>query len=279
MQDPKKLDAFDDYLKYPGKVRDMRINEFTFFVKDDWKVMKSLTLNLGMRYDYYGVPYETSGLMPLPVGGGSAAFGISGRSFDEWMSPGARADATVIQYVGKNSPNPGIGWHQDDWNNVGPAVGFAWQVPWFGEGKTTVRGGYQMTYQIGDGYSSMVQETNAPGSTNNVLYTGDSSANAYLDLAKLPVVDSGAQSSQANAARSPDGEKPADLYSGSEPCDSLRAKPDDFGHAKRRVESIGGPALRRYSGQKATQCGKQHQCAQLPEQRIEGSLRRGAERR
>ena len=86
MQDPDKLDAFDDYKKYPGKVRDMRINEFTFFFKDDWKVMKSLTLNLGLRYDYYGVPYETNGLMPLPVGGGNAAFGISGRSFNDWMS-------------------------------------------------------------------------------------------------------------------------------------------------------------------------------------------------
>ena len=98
---------------------------------------------------------KPSGLMPLPVGGGNAAFGISGRSFAEWMTPGTRADATVIQYVGKNSPNPGIGWHQDDWNNVGPAIGFAWHVPWFGEGKTTVRGGYQLTYQIGDGYSSI----------------------------------------------------------------------------------------------------------------------------
>ena len=58
-------------------------------------------------------------------------------------------------------------------------------MPWFGAGKTTVRGGYQLTYQIGDGYSSIVQETNAPGSAANVTYTGDSGANAYLDLTRL----------------------------------------------------------------------------------------------
>jgi len=186
MQDPAKLDAFDDYKTYPGKIRDLRANEFSLFFKDDWKLRKSLTLNLGMRYDYFGAPYEVNGLMPLPVGGGAAAFGISGRSFNEWMSPGRRADPTVFQYVGRNSPNSGTPWLANDWNNFGPAVGFAWQVPWLGEGKTTVRGGYQITYQIGDGYSSMVQETNAPGSSANVTYTGDSAANAYLDLTKLP---------------------------------------------------------------------------------------------
>jgi hypothetical protein len=186
MQNPTKLDAFDDYKTYAGKIRDMRINEFSLFFKDDWKVGRNLTLNLGVRYDYFGVPYETSGLMPLPVGGGSGAFGISGKSFADWMSPGVRnGSPTVIQYVGKNSPNPDIPWHQDDWNNFGPAVGFAWQVPWFGAGKTTVRGGYQVTYQIGDGYSSMVQETNVPGSSSSTSYTGDSGANAYLDLTKL----------------------------------------------------------------------------------------------
>src|SRR6185436_12424491 len=119
-------------------------------------------------------------------GGGAAAFGISGRSFNEWMQPGRRAEPTVFQYVGKNSSHPELAWHPDDWNNFGPAVGFAWQVPWLGAGKTTVRGGYQVTYQIGDGFSSIVQETNAPGTSQNVTYIGDSSANAYLDLSKLP---------------------------------------------------------------------------------------------
>ena len=186
MQDPDKLDAWDDYKTYAGKVRDLRLNEFTLFFKDDWKLAKSLTLNLGLRYDYLGVPYEKNGLMPLPVGGGNAAFGISGRSFNEWMAPGTRSDPTVFQYIGKNSPHPEIPWYPNDWNNFGPAVGFAWQVPWFGAGKTTVRGGYQVTYQIGDGFSSVVQETSAPGSSQNVTYVGDSSANAYLDLSKLP---------------------------------------------------------------------------------------------
>jgi hypothetical protein len=53
---------------------------------------------------------------------------------------------TTIEFVGPNTPNPGKTVSPNDWNNFGPAVGFSWQVPWFGEGKTTLRGGYQITY-------------------------------------------------------------------------------------------------------------------------------------
>ncbi|PYS50391.1 MAG: hypothetical protein DMG13_21185 [Acidobacteria bacterium] len=185
MQSATKLDAFEDYRTFPSRIRDYHENEFSFFFKDDWKLLQSLTLNLGMRYDFYGSPYEANGLMPLPVGGGNAIFGVSGKGFSDWMKPGIRGDLTTIQFVGKNSPNPGIPWYPNDWNNFGPAVGFAWQVPWFGAGKTTVRGGYQVTYQIGESFNNLFQEQNVPGSTYNATYTGDSGANAYLDLTKL----------------------------------------------------------------------------------------------
>jgi hypothetical protein len=188
MQNPTKLDAFEDYRTFPSRIRDYHENEFSFFFKDDWKVRDTLTLNLGLRYDFYGSPYEASGLMPLPIGGGYSIFGVSGRSFSNWMQPGIRADLTQLQFVGKNSPNPKIPWYPNDWNNFGPAVGFAWQVPWFGAGKTTVRGGYQVTYQIGESFNNLFQEQNVPGSIFNATYLGDNAANAYLDLTRLPAV-------------------------------------------------------------------------------------------
>ena len=48
-----------------------------------------------------------------------------------------------VQFVGKNSTHPEIGTyvHGNDNNNFAPSVGFSWNVPWFGEGKTVVRGG------------------------------------------------------------------------------------------------------------------------------------------
>jgi hypothetical protein len=101
------------------------------------------------------------------------------------MRPGIRGEPTVFEYVGKNSLNPGKTYFPNDFNNFGPAVGFAWQVPWFGAGQTTVRGGYQMTYNGTPSFNSLTQTQVAPGSILNANYQGDSGANAYLDLTKL----------------------------------------------------------------------------------------------
>jgi hypothetical protein len=188
MQSPTRLDRFEDYKTFPQRVRDTHQNEMSFFVKDDWKATKDLTLNLGVRWDYYGVPYDGFGLMPLTVGGPSRIFGVSGNSFADWMKPGIRAEPTAIEFVGKNSPKPGTPWYPNDWNNFGPAVGFAWQVPWFGAGKTTLRGGYQLTYNAGQVFNAITQENVVPSSTNQANYTGDSGANAYLDLTKVASV-------------------------------------------------------------------------------------------
>ena len=183
--DPTNVDTFSDYKNFDHRIRDMHNqNEASAFFKDDWKVRRSLTLNLGVRWAYFAVPWESNGLMPLPVGGGDAMFGISGRGWDGWMRPGQRAEVTALQFVGKGSPNPDITWYPDDWNNIGPAVGFSWQVPWFGEGKTTVRGGYQMTYQINQSGNNIIQEINAPGSSDIATYI-PASSDPYLDLTKL----------------------------------------------------------------------------------------------
>jgi hypothetical protein len=187
MQDPNKLDTFDDFKKYPWRVRDFHNNEASLYVKDDWKIQKNLTLNLGLRWDYFGVPYETHGLMAAASGGPDAIWGISGTGFPDWMKPGVRGTDTRSAYVGKNSPNSSTPWYENDYNNFGPAIGFAWEVPWFGEGKTTLRGGYQVTYQIGQSGNNIFQEQAVPGSTDSITYTGDSSL-TYIDLAKLPTI-------------------------------------------------------------------------------------------
>ena len=180
MNAPTKLDAFDDYKTSPQRIRDFRQNEFAFFAKDDWKVRRNLTLNVGLRYEYYGVPWEASGLTAGLVGGGGSLFGLSGNGFNDWFSHTTHGSLTQIQFIGPNSPNPGQLLFPKHWGNVGPAVGFAWQVPWFGEGKTTVRGGYQITYQniIGLGIADPAT------SAYSAVYQGDS-AHPYLDLTNI----------------------------------------------------------------------------------------------
>jgi hypothetical protein len=149
IKDAKSLDQFVDMRTATQRGTDVHQNEWSAFIKDDWKIHRNLTLNLGLRYEYYGPPWDTRGLTPSPIGGGYAAFGISGRTFENWFNPGARDNRTEFQFVGPNSPNPDIPLYKPDRNNFGPAVGFAWQVPWFGRDRTTLRGGYQLTYQGG----------------------------------------------------------------------------------------------------------------------------------
>jgi hypothetical protein len=166
LTNPNNLSQWSDFRDQNLLTTKLVQNEFSSFVKDDYKVTRNLTLNLGLRWDYYGVPYVDSGLTVAPVGGGGAAFGISGRDFSGWMNPGARADVTKFEFVGPNSPNTSRSVYPNDMNNFGPAVGFAWNVPWFGEGRTTVRGGYQVTFQGGGRFNTLQAPLAAPpGST------------------------------------------------------------------------------------------------------------------
>lgn len=162
--------------------------EFSAWVKDDWKVKPNLTLTPGLRWDYTGVPYLSDGTTTGLVGGGAAAFGLSGRDFSGWLNPGARGAATAIQFVGPGSPHSSQGAYPAIYSNFGPAFAFVWSPKMFGEGKTTIRGGYQITYSTGSpqpgtgrfaSYSGAL--SSAPGRTNmpqaSTLFNG-----SYLDL-------------------------------------------------------------------------------------------------
>ncbi len=177
--------AWNNYPNEFTKVRDLAQNEFGFFFKDDWKATRDLTLNVGMRWDYFGVPWERNGLTTALQGGGYSLFGISGRGFDSWMKPGARADLMHLIYVGPNSPNPDQAIYNRDLNNFGPAIGFAYNVPWGGKDKTTVRGGYQIQYTGGGrGFVLDTALGNPPGSSNTASYIIPTS-DPYLSLEKV----------------------------------------------------------------------------------------------
>ena len=108
-------------------------DDWAAYIKDTWNLTTNLTLNLGLRYDKYGVLYEARGLAPVSKTGDlEGFFGPSGQ-------------LTQLEPVGKNSPNPDKSVYNADWNNFAPSFGFSWNVP-FIDRTTVVRGGYGISY-------------------------------------------------------------------------------------------------------------------------------------
>lgn len=100
---------------------DMRETIWGGFVQDSWKASQSLTVNFGLRYNYFDALYSKQNNLPHVVfGSGSAAF-------------------TGITLV-----RGGSAWTPDK-GNFGPQFGFAYN-PSFLSKRVVVRGGYGPNY-------------------------------------------------------------------------------------------------------------------------------------
>ena len=169
---------------------DLYQREFSAFVKDDWKITSGLTLNLGVRWEYYGVPWVGNGMTAGLAGGSSGIWGGSPADFSQWLTAAPAFNPnqlTTVAFIGPDSPIPGQQLYKKDLNNFGPAVGFAYQLPWLGKGKTTIRGGYQLNYNsIGSMTDVAGVIANAPGTTYSYQYPGDPSLYPYMDISMLP---------------------------------------------------------------------------------------------
>jgi len=133
------------------KFFEQRQREMSAYFKDDWKFRPNLTLNLGVHWEYYGQFFERNGRAARVIGNDESALtGVTCTS-----SPGTIgftstcSNLTQVQFVGKNSTHPDIGVNLKgtDMNNFAPSVGFSWNVPWFGKGKTVLRSGYGISYE------------------------------------------------------------------------------------------------------------------------------------
>jgi hypothetical protein len=171
-------------------------NAWSMYAKDNWKVTSNLTVNAGLRFDWFGVPYMQQGLAGRPLGGQAGLFGISGTSFANAMwRPGASGGSlTTAQFVGPNSTNPDQGVYNDYYKDLGPSIGIAWNIPWV---KNTVfRAGYGINY-IGnvDFLAVNTGVGNFPGQTLNTTYvpSGALSLSQLPSAGAIPVSTNGAQ--------------------------------------------------------------------------------------
>jgi len=190
--EPACLNRWNDPQKGEmSQYTDLRQKEFSFFAKDEWRALPNLSVNLGVRYEYYGLPWAANGMTVGLEGGPASIFGMSGRGFGTWMpaNPVDLGDAYTTRqtFIGPNSIHPNQRLFSPDFNNFGPAIGLAYEAPSFLGGKTIIRAGFQLSYRtvgnMGSGFGTAM--ANVSGTIYQNYYRGDANI-PYMAASYVP---------------------------------------------------------------------------------------------
>jgi hypothetical protein len=150
----EKFSSFDQLLRGLAQEADtqfglteksFRMFDVSWFVADDWKLTPRLTLNLGLRWDWFGWPVEKNGRLgnfdfarmtdpANPVGAFLVPSDVGATGF-------AAVDGAIAASVRASSKHTLSG---QDLNNLQPRFGFAYSP--FSSGKVVLRGGYGIFY-------------------------------------------------------------------------------------------------------------------------------------
>ena len=146
----------------PNFSRSNRYNEFALYAQDNFKATSRLTLNFGLRWEYFGVQHNKDPKLDanIVLGSGDIFHQIQGAVVDPTPS----------------NPNGGL-WHKD-FKDFSPRIGFAYALT--GDGKTSLRGGYGIGYERNFGNVTFNIIQNPPNYAVISLIAGS-------DLPQIPV--------------------------------------------------------------------------------------------
>jgi hypothetical protein len=134
-------------LAAPSYARSYRYKDWAVYAEDSLKLTPRLTLNYGLRYEHYGVQHNNDQALD------SNFYYGSGAGLYEQVRNGG------VSIADKSSV--GQFW-EPRWGTAAPRVGFAWDV--MGDGKTSIRGGFGLSYERNFGNVTFNASFNPPSS-------------------------------------------------------------------------------------------------------------------
>ncbi|MGO9113051.1 MAG: TonB-dependent receptor domain-containing protein, partial [Thermoguttaceae bacterium] len=163
--------------KYPGQTvnlpvgppnfsRSNRYNEFALYGQDNFKVTARLSINYGLRWEYFGVQHNKNDALDSNI----VFTGPYSLSNLPQLIQGAVVDPTPT------NPNGGL-WDKD-YKDFSPRIGFAYALT--ADGKTSLRGGYGIGYERNFGNVTFNVIQNPPAYAVLALIAGS-------DLPTIPV--------------------------------------------------------------------------------------------
>jgi carboxypeptidase family protein/TonB-dependent receptor-like protein len=152
----------------PNFSRNNRFNEFALYLNHAWRTGPRITVNLGLRYEYFGVQHNKNERLD------SNFYPGSGSTIFEQIRNGK-------VMVAPDSPAGRL--YKPDKNNFAPRIGFAWDI--FGDSKTALRGGYGIGYERNAGSVTFDALFNPPNYAIVTLQAG-------VDLTAIPITLSNA---------------------------------------------------------------------------------------
>jgi hypothetical protein len=102
------------------------VKQYSAYIQDDWSVTDRLTINLGLRYDYWD------------------GFDLDQRSNPIWQT--LSSQTRYNEYFLRDFQGGRAGVLENDDNNIGPRVGFTWDIS--GDGQKLLRGGWGIYYDF-----------------------------------------------------------------------------------------------------------------------------------
>jgi hypothetical protein len=127
--------------------RSYRYKDWAFYGNDSFRLTPRLTLNYGLRYEHYGVQHNNNASLDS-----NFYFGGGGGIEQQTRTGG-------VQIANKSSI--GQFW-APRWGTVAPRVGFAYDI--FGDGRSSVRGGFGISYERNFGNVTFNASFNPPAS-------------------------------------------------------------------------------------------------------------------